>query len=848
MASAVLISGTLQTFVLPGESQSFTPPTETRTWFHQGAIGDSFQGWTESDADFGIPVQNQFTNEYFAEPWPGATPCPRVLDRPRAMKEYITSFSPTTRRDAFRSMRGKALRTELYGLDGTTLQDVPFTVTEHVYGIRQESVTAAGDSLRLPIFFPFELSQRTTQWERGADPLSTFVFTDNCTLVAKRLTTADFDAYGQALCHTDVAVGRGRIFHEAAPAGNSYLAKQSVTTYAQRDDKTTYIVDRTSGVVLLEIPNDGSMALKDFVSAIQAGSEQRNVVAQTLSYFDGAAYTGLPFRQIGAYGALSRTETFCFTSAILQSAYGATPVYLVPGGPLNWTSDYPQEFRSLLPTLAGYTYQAASAGSPYFDGYYRLADQRRYDFQETPVQSTRRLVTGNKDALGNATTISYDTPYQLLPVAVTSPAKLTTQTAYDYRVLQPATITDPNGNQTSYTYSPLGLLSQIIVAGRNGQNLGDTPAVPGTRFAYTMMGVDAAGLPVPIADLGQPVSTTMIRRVHHVSETELPEPERDKTIQSIEFSDGFGRILQTRTQAEAVLFDAAAPTSPLFGDAGLPADQTQPGTDAVGQQAQPAKPFVTVSGWQVYDNKGQVVEKYEPFFSTGWSFAEPADAQLGQKARLYDDPRGHVIRTVNPDGSEQRVIFGVPGTIAIPDLTNPDVYEPTPWESYTYDADDNAGRTHPGTSTAFQQSWNTPSSVQIDALGRTILTVERNRTLLANGIWSPILPYSTASTYDIVGNLLKVQDALGRIAFNYVYDLTQRTLCNIGIDSGTRTTVPDAAGNTVEQRESNCTLILHAMDSLNRPIRVWARDGVGRPDAHAAPEDHLRRRSRRLPA
>ena len=28
---------------------------------------------------------------------------------------------------------------------------------------------------------------------------------------------------------------------------------------------------------------------------------------------------------------------------------------------------------------------------------------------------------------------------------------------------------------------------------------------------------------------------------------------------------------------------------------------------------------------------------------------------------MFYDPRGQVIRTVNPDGSEQRVIYGVPG-------------------------------------------------------------------------------------------------------------------------------------------------------------------------------------------
>jgi hypothetical protein len=56
---------------------------------------------------------------------------------------------------------------------------------------------------------------------------------------------------------------------------------------------------------------------------------------------------------------------------------------------------------------------------------------------------------------------------------------------------------------------------------------------------------------------------------------------------------------------------------------------------------------------------------------------------LGQKVATFYDPRGRIVRTVDPDGAEQRVVFGVPS-----DLADPDGAIPTPWESYTYDAND----------------------------------------------------------------------------------------------------------------------------------------------------------------
>src|SRR5206468_3375846 len=123
---------------------------------------------------------------------------------------------------------------------------------------------------------------------------------------------------------------------------------------------------------------------------------------------------------------------------------------------------------------------------------------------------------------------------------------------------------------------------------------------------------------------------------------------------------------------------------------------------------------VIVSGAQRYDNKGRIVEKSEPYFSAGWRYAPPrasADprlSELGAKVTMFYDPRGQVIRTLNPDGSEQRVLFGVPNNLADP--TDPNTVRPSPWEAYTYDANDNAGRTHAAASASYRHHWNTPTS------------------------------------------------------------------------------------------------------------------------------------------
>jgi hypothetical protein len=42
----------------------------------------------------------------------------------------------------------------------------------------------------------------------------------------------------------------------------------------------------------------------------------------------------------------------------------------------------------------------------------------------------------------------------------------------------------------------------------------------------------------------------------------------------------------------------------------------------------------------------------------GFDYVPPNDAQFGQKATMFYDPRGQVIRTLNPDGSAAR-IYGI---------------------------------------------------------------------------------------------------------------------------------------------------------------------------------------------
>jgi len=793
------------------DRQYFSPPTLTKTWFHQGPVGDEYGDWEELD----------WSDQY----WAGD---PQLLRHTESVDQFLKSL-PTTaddrrvRRDALRSLRGSILRTELYALDGSDREERPYTVSESSYGLEEIEVLMKETIDRLHIFYPHLVAQRTTQWERGNDPMTQFSFNHYKEDDSKK-DGKKFDPFGRPLAQTQIACPRGWRSMDDKLAKH-YLATRTRTIYAKPKDANVYIHNRVAKSTSFEIVDSAGKRVLDLAAIeLDKANQQLELIGQTLSYYDGPAFEGLPLGQIDKYGALTRTESLVLTDDILQKAYGAKiPHYLEPSDNPVWaTGEYPAEFQALLPKRAGYTFHAGNAEPSDPRGYFVNTDRRRYDFQSGAI--ARGLVFETIDPLhdkavnrsGHRTLIDYD-EYQLLPKKVTDAAGLTMQATYDYRVFHPKNVIDPNENQSLFTFTPLGLLESTFIQGKTPDE-GDKGR-PSVRMEYGFLAYEQSP-----TENRQPIYVRTIRQIYHDTELDVSLPKRDETIVTLEYSDGFDRLLQTRTQGEKVRFG-----DEYFGggDTVLPVKQSDEAAgDVVGRRNNdPLNPNVVVSGWQIYDNKGQVVEKYEPFFSEGWIYGQPKDKQFGQKVKMFYDPRGHAIRTVNPDGSEQRVIYGVPGTIAVPDLAKPDDFEPTPWEVYTYDANDNSGRTHPVESAAYQHCWYTPASILIDALGRTIRTVERNREPGASP-GSVIEEIITRTTYDIRGNVLTIIDALGRDAFrDHVYDYANRKLSMFSIDAGLRQTVLDALGEVIEQRDSKGALILHGYDDLNRPIRLWARDG-----------------------
>jgi hypothetical protein len=101
------------------------PPILTKTWYHTGA-------WQEEGL-----LSRQYEKEYFLGDKDAYELPDSNFDYQDYQKQY-PNYQPdeTAQREVHRSLKGAVLREEVYGLDGSDLQQNPYTVTETNYHIR----------------------------------------------------------------------------------------------------------------------------------------------------------------------------------------------------------------------------------------------------------------------------------------------------------------------------------------------------------------------------------------------------------------------------------------------------------------------------------------------------------------------------------------------------------------------------------------------------------------------------------------------------------------------------------------------------------------------------------------
>lgn len=487
-----------------------------------------------------------------------------------------------------------------------------------------------------------------------------------------------------------------------------------------------------------------------------------------------------------------------------------------------------------------------------------------------------------RDPFGKDAFVDFDAHDLLMVETRDALSNRVTVEANDYRVLQPRLISDPNRNRTEVAFDILGMVVGTAVMGKStGSAEGDTLA--GFVAELTQIQLDdlfnaadpRATAAAQLKDattrivydldrfrrtqednpedpgLWQPACAATIARETHVNGALLP-PHGHRFQVSFSYSDGFGREIQKKIQAEPGPLNLDDPLSPA------------------------ANPRWVGSGWTIFNNKGKPVRQYEPFFSATHDFE--FGKEVGVSPVLFYDPAERVIATLHPNRTYEKVVFD-------------------PWQQTTYDVNDTCAarnqqtgdprtdrdisgyvaeyfKTQPAT----WQTWHTqrignplvgpdernaaeraaphadtPTTAHFDALGRPFLTVAHNRVVcLGHDLDGSEHSFATRVELDIEGNQREVRDerklpinylptgALEqRVVMRYAYDMLGNRIFQHSMEAGARWTINDVAGKPIRAWDSRGHNFTTTYDALRRPVAQTVRGTTAESDPRTLNRDIL---------
>jgi RHS repeat-associated protein len=836
------------------DEASHIPPILTRSWFHTGAyIG-------------GLRISRLFQDDYYREPGLTDEQFQRQLLPDTVMP---TGLTPEAEREAARSLKGVMLRQEVYALDGTDAQPHPYTVTEQNFTIQP---LQPHGSNRHAVFFTHARETIIYHYERNpADPR-----------LGHALTLA-VDNYGNVL--QAAAVGYGRRHPDAAlqPAGQEKqaqllitCAENSFTNAVEEDDH--YRTPLPSEVLSYELtgltpdPEQLRFSFPEIQNAAQSATIiayhqtssaglQKRVMEQTRVRYrpddmganQNDALALLPLGVLEPLGLSGESYTLAFTLDHLELIFGdrITEAMLGDEGRYvhfddddNWWIPSGRIFMS--PNDSDDAAQELAFAPQHFFMARRFHDA----FGQTSFVTYDEhdlLLLDTRDPLGNRVTAG-----ERDDDGIVSPR-------INYRVLQPELMTDPNGNRSTVAFDVLGMVAGTAVMGKTSENAGDSlddfqaQLDQGRIDAFL---TDPRG-PIATELLGnattrivydetrflrqeQPAVAATIARETHISD--LSDGEQTAVQVSLAYSDGFGRIIQYKVQAEP------GPVPRLDED----------GLIVVGPDGQPqmtendVSPRWTVSGWTIFNNKGKPVKQYEPFFSAGHPFE--FGVTVGVSPTQFYDPAGRVVATLHPDHTWEKVVFvpwrqenwDVNDTVLLDPAGDENVgdyfrrlldadYQPT-WHALRTDPDHasealirwpDAQQRQDQASAAAKAAAHaaTPAIAHFDSLGRPFLSIADN---------GPGGQYQTHTELDIESNPLRIIDDRGNPVMTYQvevggntpvsgYGMLGRPLYENSMEAGECRVLVDVGGKPIRSWDSRGQILRTTYDQLQRPTHLFVQ-------------------------
>jgi RHS repeat-associated protein len=874
------------------DAASHVAPVLIKTWFHTGVyvgrehVSDYFAGLRDEE-DAG---------EYFRESGLTDGEARALL---LADTTLPSGLSPDEEREACRSLKGMMLRQEIYALDGSSKQPHPYSVTEQNFTIRAVQPKARN---RRAVFFSHPNEAITSHYERNpADPR-----------VQHRLTL-EVDALGNVLKEAAIAYGRRTTVRVVDAQGDvqqvpnpGLVALDAADRSRQTTPLATYVEHRVTNAVeatdeyrtplpcemrtfeLTGYVPTGSAArfqASDFVEPDPASPGRlRHIHAADLQYEDTPSVAQsrrtielqrtlyraddlsalLPLGTLAALALHGERYRLALTPGFIAQVFqraraGQTPEALI--------SDAAAVLASQGGDGGGYVSSQALKADGRFPGsdpddHWWIPSGRTF-FTLDSTDAATELATARqhfflarryRDAFGQDTRVSFDPHDLLLIETIDALGNRVSAEALDYRVLQAALVSDPNRNRRAVAFDVLGSVVGTAVMGKplpapvEGDSLaGFVADVPPAQIDAFFDAADPhSHAPALLAEAStrvvedldrfrrtrqahpddpsqwEPIAiATLAREIH----TNDPLGASGTPIQiTFEHIDGFGRPIQKKLQAEpGPIDDGGAVVAPRW----------------------------LGTAWTIFNNKGNPVRTFEPFFTATHRFE--FGVAVGVSPVLFYDPTQRVIATVYPNHTYDKVVFdpwaqttydvndtvaprnqqtGDPRTDAdVAGFVTPyfDAIGATPVNWRTWHAERSGGDLgvhERDAAIRTAEHADTPTTTHFDARGRPFLTIVRNRVVCpGHPLDGTESEFPSRVELDIEGYRRVVRDAvvqagdpLGRVVMRYAFDMIGTPVHEHSMDAGARWMLNDVAGHPIRAWDSRGHNSTTTYDELRRPL------------------------------
>ncbi|MDP9021636.1 MAG: toxin [Actinomycetota bacterium] len=862
-------------------AESHVPPALVRSWFHTGA-------------PIGIDRR-----EYFRAP---GLDDAAVEDLLLTDIELPVNLSGAERRGALHALRGSLLRRETYALDGTDRASIPYLVTEHTFAVR---LLQERGPKQHAVFRAHQRETLERHYERALVPTVAGQLVDAGAAVGNRAVDwrldarvthtldLDVDEFGTVLLSVSASYGR-ELADPSLPAATRADQARNLVTMAERrvtngidddayrtptvhDERTWQLTGYPrSGPAGRFVPSDLAVvdpadpnrlaALTDEDLSYEVRptvGRQRRLVSRARTRYRREDLTGpLPLGEMGPRAIRFASYELALTAGLVASVFdgrvdgallgagaagyvhvddggGPDADWWIPSGRQFYTADSAATPLEELTTAEHHFFRARRFRDPFHRPAVPTDTVVTYDDHDL-------LLLESRDPVGNRTTAG----------TRRNDADQTLEAArFDYRVLQPAVVMEPNRNRTELAFDAFGQVAATAVRGtpEQGEAVGDhldpaCVAEPTRAQLDALLAAPSGALGVQLlgpattrivtdpsahhraADGSTPVWAVTLARETHTSD---PAPPGGLRVQvSIGFSDGQGREIQRKERAEP----GPGPVRGADGDIVLGPERRPLPTPV------DVEPRWIGTGWTVLDNKGDPVRRFEPFFTDRHGFER--DVRVGVSTILGYDPIGRKVLTIHPDHTWEKVDLGpwsqqtwdAGDTVAVADpVADPTVgglFSRLPADDYlpTWLEQRQGGGRGPDAQAAATRSVlyaGTPAVEHADALGRTIASVAHDRYPDPDDPAAPPVESMLVTRYqlDISGRQLGVVDARDREVIRHHHDLRGREIHHTSMDAGQRWILDAADDQPLMSWTSRGDRIRIERDALRRPTATHVSRG-----------------------